>query len=324
MDWPAGSGDWKETMKRIHCLGVVVLDALSGPIGRYPVPRGQTQVVTKAVRFLAGGGAANTSCALGRMGLPTGVFSKVGDDFGGRFLRDEIARCGVDTAGLVLSPDDTTPFTFVGIHDDGDRTFIHTPGANRTFCAGDIDMDRLLDCHFLMYQDLWVKPRLDGPDGAAILAEARRRGVVTILDECFGLGPDLRPLEVMLPHCDYFVPSLDDMRVLYPGAAPEDIVRVLLAGGAGAVVLKMGPEGCLAARGPDRWHVPALPTDVVDTTGAGDCWDAGFLAGLAHGRDLRAAAVTGAAAARFCIQAVGGSTGVPLYEHVRNLAETVS
>ena len=254
------------------------------------------------------------------MGLSAGVFSKLGDDFGGRFLRDEIRRCGVDTRGLVLSPAEATPFTFVGIHADGDRTFIHTPGANLTFHASDLDAERLLDCGFLMYQDLWVKPRLDGPGGANILAEARRRGVVTILDECFGLGPDPRPLELMLPHCDYFVPSIDDLRVLYPGASAEELIGRVLAGGAGAAVLKMGPEGCLAARGPDRWHVPALPTKVVDTTGAGDCWDAGFLAGLANGLDIRQAAVLGAAAAHFCIQAVGGSTGVPSYEQVLQAA----
>ncbi len=307
---------------RIHCLGVIVLDALSGPLSGYPVRPGQTQIVTKQVRFAAGGGAANTGSALARMGLGACVFSKLGDDFAGRYLLDELRASGVDTRGICVSATDATPFTFVGVHADGDRTFIHTPGANLTFSPDDLDRARLLDCDFLLYQDLWVKPAIDGEPGAAILAEARRRGAVTMLDECFGLGPDRRQLEVMLPHCDYFVPSLDDMRVVYPGASAEDVAARLLAGGAGAVVLKMGPEGCLVAqRGGGRRHVPAFPTDVVDTTGAGDCWDAGFIAALAHGEDVFAAAVTGNAAARFCIRAVGGSAGVPSYAEVRRLAE---
>jgi sugar/nucleoside kinase (ribokinase family) len=307
-------------MKRIHCLGVVVLDALSGPLSRYPEPRGASQVVTKQVRFAAGGGAANTASALARMGLGAGVFSKLGDDFAGNFLRDELGSHGVDCAGIRVSPTEATPFTFVAIHSSGERTFIHTPGANLTFSARDLDLERLLDCGFLVYQDLWVKPQLDGEAGAAILAEARRRGIVTVLDECYGLGPDERQMEAMLPHCDYFVPSLDDMRVVYPGASAESIADRLLGGGARTVVLKMGAEGCLVAGAAGRRHVPAFPTQVVDSTGAGDCWDAGFVAALAMGEDVHAAALIGNAAASFCLRAVGGSAGVPSYAEVRGLA----
>ena len=307
-------------MKKTHTLGVVVLDALSGPLGEYPERKGRTQSVTKSVRFLPGGGAANTACSLAKMGLAAGVFSKLGDDFAGRFLLEEIGRSGVETSGIRLSKSDSTPFTFVGIHEDGDRTFIHTPGANLTFAPEDVDLDRLLAADFLLYCDLWCKPRLDGPPGAAILAEARRRGVVTLLDECFGLGPDRVQLEPMLPHCDYFVPSLDDMRVIYPGASAGQVADTLLAGGAKTVVLKMGGEGCLVACGRQRVRVPAFPTRVVDATGAGDSWDAGFLAALAHGEDVATAARIGNAAASFCIQAVGGASGIPAYEVVREKA----
>jgi sugar/nucleoside kinase (ribokinase family) len=307
-------------MKRIHTLGVVVLDALSGPLGDYPERKGRTQSVTKSVRFLPGGGAANTAGSLAKMGLAAGIFSKLGDDFAGRFLLEEFARSGVETAGIRLSKADTTPFTFVGIHEDGDRTFVHTPGANLTFAPEDVDLDRLLAADFLLYCDLWCKPRLDGLPGAAILAEARRRGVVTLLDECFGLGPNREQMEAMLPHCDYFLPSLDDMRVIYPGASVDHVADALLACGVSTVVLKMGGEGCLVARGKERVRVPAFPTRVVDATGAGDSWDAGFLAGLAHGEDVLAAARIGNAAASFCIQAVGGASGIPEYAAVREKA----
>jgi sugar/nucleoside kinase (ribokinase family) len=69
-----------------------------------------------------------------------------------------------------------------------------------------------------------------------------------------------------------------------------------------------------------RRHVPAFPTQVVDSTGAGDCWDAGFVAALAMGEDVHAAALIGNAAASFCLRAVGGSAGVPSYAEVRGLA----
>lgn len=305
------------TSKRIHCTGILVADALSGPLESYPVPRVRVQSVTQTIRFMLGGGAGNTASALGKMGLQAAAFSKVGDDPNGAFLIRELQQAGVDTAGVKVSAADSTPFTFVGIHPDGDRTFIHTPGANKTFCAGDLDLDRLLDADFLLYQDLWVLPRLDGAPGAAILAEARRRGVTTLLDECWGLGPNRELYETMLPHCDYALPSMDDMRAIYPGKSPEEIIRHVMGMGPKTVVLKMGPEGCILAEGDKRTHIPSVATKVVDTTGAGDCFDAGFLAGLAEGLSAEKCAKLGAACASFCIEAVGGTTGVPSLETVK-------
>ncbi|MHB9023269.1 MAG: carbohydrate kinase family protein [Armatimonadota bacterium] len=307
-------------MKRIHCIGILVVDALSGPLARYPEPGVLTQVNTESLRFSPGGGAANTATALARMGLPVSVFSKVGGDLNGDFLLQQLARSRVDTANVARADAETTPFTFVGIHPDGNRTFIHTPGVNLTFSPADIDIDRLLDTDFLIYQDLNVLPALDGHPGAALLAEARRRGVTTFLDACWGLGPNRERLEAMLPYCDYVLPSVDDMRAIYPGTA-EEIVDCLLNAGAGTVILKMGSSGCLVAQGSSRMTVPVLPANVVDTTGAGDCWDAGFIAGLAHDLEPLAAARMGNACAAFCIESVGGATGIPAYAEVADRAE---
>jgi len=307
-------------MKTIHCVGCLVVDFLSGPLKQYPVPKVQTQVTTKSVRIMPGGGAANTPSALARMGIPVGVFSKVGDDLTGEFVRHELAKLGVDTSGIKVSASDTTPMTYVGIHADGDRTFIHTPGANATFSWNDLNLDRVLAADYLLYQDLWVLATMDGESGARLLAEAQKRGVVTFLDECFGNGPKRETLELMLPHCDYFTPSIDDLRVIYPGASEQELADRLLGLGARVVVLKMGSEGCMVARGKDYTRVPALPAKVVDTTGAGDCWDAGFLAGLSQGEDVVTAARIGNACAAFSIEAVGGSTGVPSYEAVKQRA----
>ncbi len=210
----------------------------------------------------------------------------------------------------------------MGIHTDGDRTFIHTPGANLTFSPEDLDIEQLLATDFLLYQDLWVLPKLDGNPGAALLAEAQRRGVVTLLDECWGLGPHRETFERMLPHCDYVLPSLDDMSAIYPDRSAHEIADAILEFGVRAAVLKMGPKGCLVAEGSKRTTVEALSAEVVDTTGAGDCWNAGFISGLMHGEDVVTSARIGAACAAYCIGTVGGSSGVPeLAAVVRRAAE---
>lgn len=303
-------------MATVHCLGVLVVDALSGPLPHYPVPGVTTQVNTRSVKFLPGGGAANTGSALAQLGVPVAVFSKVGADPNGGFLRSELKRNGADVSHIRESAGESTPFTFVGIHPNGDRSFIHTPGCNLTFSAKDLDLEALYGCQALLYQDMWVLPSLDGPAAPEILAEARRRGITTLLDECYGLGPDREIFEAALPHCDVVLPSADDMRIIYPGLAPGEIAARLREKGAGRVVLKLGREGCLVSGSKGSTHLPSLAGEIVDTTGAGDCFDAGFIAGLVNGLDDVQAAQAGNLAAAECIRNVGGAVGIPRFQTI--------
>ena len=316
-------------MATVHCLGVLVVDALSGPLPHYPVPGVTTQVNTRSIKFLAGGGAANTSSALGQLGVSVAVFSKVGSDTNGQFLRSELERNHVEVSCIRISAEDSTPFTFVGIHPNGDRSFIHTPGCNLTFSVNDLDLEKLWDCRMLLYQDMWVMPRLDGPAAPKILAQAQQRGVLTLLDECYGLGPDRAVFEAALPFCDVVLPSADDMRVIYPGLEPAKLVACLHQKGACRVVLKLGPAGCLVSTDKGTVHLPSVATEVVDTTGAGDCFNAGFIAGLVNGLSDLEAAKVGNLAAAACVRNVGGAVGIPnygslsAYEHKGNSRKAV-
>jgi sugar/nucleoside kinase (ribokinase family) len=290
---------------------VLVLDALCGPLPSYPVAKVRPQVNVRQVRLQPGGGAANTSAALAQIGISVALFTKAGTDAAGDLALQQLNRLGVDTAAVVRAADVTTPFTFVGIHPDGDRTFVHAPGANRTMRVADFDQDRLLDAEFLFYQDHWVLPESDGRPGAELLRRARDRGRVTLLDECWGLGPRADTLEAMLPFADYVLPSYEDLLAIYPGLTPAAMAQHLRRLGAGCVVLKLGAEGCLVCDGGEPLAVPSSAGEIVDTTGAGDCFDAGFIAGLAHGLQPRQAAVLGSRAAAACIAHVGGAAGIP-------------
>jgi sugar/nucleoside kinase (ribokinase family) len=307
-------------MAAVHCLGVLVVDALSGPLPKYPVPGLTTQVNTQSIKFLPGGGAANTSSALGQLGVSVSVFSKVGADMNGQFLRSELQRNGVDASHVREAVQETTPFTFVGIHPAGDRSFIHTPGCNLTFSVSDLDLEALYACRALLYQDMWVLPQLDGPSAAEILAGAQKRGVITLLDECYGLGPNRDVFETALPHCDVVLPSYDDMRLIYPGVEPAGVAARLRQLGARRVILKLGKEGCLVSNEQGSRQFASVATEIVDTTGAGDCFDAGFIAGLMNGLDDFQAARIGSQAAAACIRHVGGAVGIPTYQILANLA----
>lgn len=298
---------------RVHCYGIMVLDALCGPLSHYPVPRVEAQVNVSQVRLQPGGGAANSAAALAQVGVPVALFTKIGADAVGDLALQQLSRYGVDTSGVVRSATESTPFTFVGVHPDGERSFVHVPGANRSLRVSDLAESRLLDTQFLFYQDHWVLPESDGRPGAELLSKARARGVVTLLDECWGLGPRADTLEAMLPYADYVLPSHDDLLAIYPGLPPAAMAARLRELGAGCVVLKLGAQGCLVCDGGEPLAVPSCARAVVDTTGAGDCFDAGFIAGLVHGLAAREAAVLGSRAAAACIAHLGGACGIPPY-----------
>ncbi|MBD3240524.1 MAG: hypothetical protein GF331_08050 [Chitinivibrionales bacterium] len=294
-------------MATINVTGIAVVDALCGPIAQYPEPRVRTQVTAEYLSLQPGGGAVNTAATLAHLGIASAAFTKVGSDANGRFLVDTLAGYGVDTTGIRQSQHESTPYTFVGIHPDGDRTFIHTPGANLTICAQDLDTDRLYDCTCLMYQDCHVLPSLDGAPGAAMLREARRRGIVTLLDECWGMGPNREVFETMVAEADFALPSLDDMAAIYPDRAPESIAEAIRSLGPKCVVLKMGADGCLVCSGAHCEHVPAQKAEPVDTTGAGDSFDAGFVAALVRGAEPMEAARYGARVGAARVRVVGAS-----------------
>src|SRR5690348_16940794 len=248
--WRRRQSQLKDAMATVHCLGVLVVDALSGPLPQYPVPGVTPQVNTRSIKFMPGGGAANTGSALAQLGVSVAVFSKIGADPNGSFLRVELQRHGVEVSHIRQSAGESTPFTFVGIHPTGERSFIHTPGCNLTFSLDDLDLEALCACRVLLYQDMWVLPKMDGPAAPTILAQAQKRGVITVLDECYGLGPNREIFEAALPYCDVVLPSFDDMRVIYPDLAPVDIAAQLRQKGARSVVLKLGRDGCLVVGAP--------------------------------------------------------------------------
>lgn len=318
-------------MAMVNVLGVAVVDAISGPLAAYPTPRSQPQVITERVWFCPGGGAVNTAATLAQLGINVALFTKVGADANGRLIVETLAGYGVDTSSVVLAAGESTPFTFVGLHPDGDRTFIHTPGTNLTFGRADLDLDSLLDCGYLLYPDLNVLPNLDGEAATEILSAARAHGAITLLDECWGLGPSRERLETVAAFADYLLPSADDIAALYPDLPPPDLVSHLAgllatapALAQRAALLKMGVDGVLlrapgaVAADSDRRDIgpvsiPAAPLSaeqLVDTTGAGDAFDAGFIAALTAGLSLESAARYGTRVAAERIKVLGASTPI--------------
>lgn len=300
-------------MTDVVCLGILVADAIARPVPAVP-PRGALALVDE-ISLHGGGCALNTASALARLGLSAAVCGKVGVDPFGDFLLGVLDERGVDRRGVLRDPEAPTSATVVLVDEDGERTFLHQPGANGRLRAEELDPDLLYAGRALHLAGALVLDALDGEPTAAILAEARARGLLTSLDTVWDATGRWERVLPSLPHVDLFAPSLAEAEAISGERGPEAAAAWLRARGAGTVAIKLGPAGCYVL---DVGHVPAPTVKAVDGTGAGDAFVAGLLYGLLAGWPLERSAALASAAGALATTAVGAVEGV------RGLEETLA
>ncbi len=296
--------------KTIVCLGIMVADLVGGPL--HALPKRGTLVLVDKMGLFPGGCAVNTATALVRLGLPASVIGKVGHDSLGDFMLDTLSERGVDVQGVRRDPETGTATTMVMLDPDGERRFIHYLGANANLVVGDVDFDLVEKSAILHIAGCFIMPGIDGEPTAGLLKRARSAGVTTFLDTAWDAqGRWMKLLAPVLPHLDYIVPSLAEARAITGFVEPADVAKALLDSGVGTVALKMGAAGCLVMTGDGRpRHFPAYQVNVVDATGAGDAFAAGFIAGVYLGWSIEQTARLANAVGALCVTGMGAQGGV--------------
>ena len=301
----------------VACLGIMVADIVARPVTGLPA-RGQLALVER-MELHTGGCAVNTGIALAKLGRRVAVLGKVGRDGFGDFVCNVLAQYGIDTSGVVRDPVTNTSATMVMVDPEGERTFLHYLGANGTLCADDVDFDVVKQAEILHVAGSFLMPTFDGQQTAEVLQKAHEMGVKTSLDTAWdSTGRWFATIEPVLPHIDYFLPSFEEAVQIAGCDEPEEVADFFLGYGMEIVALKMGAQGCFVKSAERTIRLPAYNVQVVDATGAGDCFAAGFLAGLSMGWDLELTAKLANAAGAACVTAIGATTGV------RSLEETLA
>jgi ribokinase len=276
-------------------------------------PPGSEQVIDAEVRaavdeellkFSAsrsgGGQAANTACAMARLGYATTMVGRVGDDEDGRFLLDELRPAD----GSLLARRGVTGRVYVLLDEDGERRNLVAGGANDQFVPADLPAD-LPQARFALFTSFVG----DRPLAAQLaLLERLPAGTEVAFDpgELYAHKGLQRVLPI-LSRCAYLFANERELEMLCSRSLPESLELVLKAG-VRLVICKMGSRGArLVGRGVDV-YVPPLPAEVVDVTGAGDVFAAGFLAALTEGLGLEGAGRLGAWAASRGIEGLGRSS----------------
>ncbi|HWJ66070.1 MAG TPA: PfkB family carbohydrate kinase [Nocardioides sp.] len=289
----------------VAAVGVHVLD--THVIGVESIPDRSDGQLVETIRMSPAGTAGGTAVVLARLGAQVRSYGAVGTDPVGDTLLGLLAREGVDTSGLVRKDDAQTSASVLPVRPNGDRPAWHCIGANGAFTLADLP-DDLLDG--ITHLHLGGPEFLGGDAAAELLARARAAGVTTSVDVLAPGDPDLLAwIAAVLPHTDHLLPN-DEQVLGFTGAATlAEGATALLGHGVGCVAVTQGAKGALVADASGVSEVPALKVDVVDTTGCGDAFSAGYLRGLSLGRTPVDAARLGCATAAHVAGGLGTDAG---------------
>jgi sugar/nucleoside kinase (ribokinase family) len=292
-------------MMKAIAMGVHVLDVLVRPVEE--IPEGQGGQLVEEIKVTPAGSAGGTAVVLAKLGAEVRSAGAIGSDAAGDMLLALLESHGIDTSLLVRRDDVQTSASVLPIRANGDRPAFHVVGANGTYGPDDAPWDALADATHL---HLGGPEFMGGEAAAKILSRAREGGAVTSADVLAPGDPGLLDwIGDALPQLDYLLPN--EEQVL--GFTGEDDLaagcRALVERGVGCVAATRGAEGVLIVDADGEESVPAFEVDVVDTTGCGDAFSAGFLRGLSLDRDRESAARLGCAAAALVAQGLGTDHG---------------
>jgi ribokinase len=304
-------------MADVITLGDVNVDIIAR-FDHYPA-KGE-DALAHTTEIHCGGSAANTAMALARIGIRTSLISRVGPDSWALKALSCLNRAGVDPSGLQRDPAAMTGMMYVIVTADGERTILGHRGANVFTDASQIreaEIQQARLFHLSGYALLTEPQR-----SAALLAlemASRHKLTVTLDPGMTASKVALEEMRALLPVVDILLPSLSEAQALTGLTAPEACAQALLERGVEVVALKLGKEGCLIATDTKLVRVPGFTIEARDSTGAGDSFAAGLIAGFLGGLDWTSAAILGNALGAMAAAQVGSGSVAPRAEEVRAL-----
>lgn len=305
---------------RITVIGAAIIDVLAGPVNAQVFQTGSQPVEKTGLSF--GGDALNEAVVLSRLGKKVQLISKVGKDEAGARVMDYAEGCGLATECIIQEEGLTTGINIVLLDEKGERHFLTNPqGSLRKLALEDIlpYADAMGDV--VSFASIFVSPLLDIPAMEQLFARIKEKpGRVLMADMTKAKnGERLEDIRCLLPYIDYVLPNEDEIALLTGICDSRKNAELLVEAGVGCAVVKCGAKGCIIATKEAVLEVPACSIkELVDTTGAGDCFAAGFLWALSEGYSLEDCGRMACAVASCSVEKVGATEGVVSLEDCMN------
>jgi glutamate-1-semialdehyde 2,1-aminomutase len=299
------------SLGRVVALGAHILDVLGRPVES--IPSGQGSARLAEIRATPAGTAAGTAVDLARLGAEVYAVGAVGDDLLADLLEAAMRGHGVDTGGLVRVPGTQTSATILPIRPNGERPALHVPGAMPLLRLEDIDLAGVASAQVLLVGAPDALGWLTEHGLADVVAAAKAGGALVVVDVLRPGSPrDLGRLRGVLAEADWFLPNGEQICALTGRTDPVQAIDDVLALGTAGVAVTLGAAGALVATrgGGAPARVPAIDVAVVDTTGCGDAFNAGMIAGLLQGASPVDAAWLGVACGALAATGLGSDAGI--------------
>lgn len=295
----------------VTIIGPAIVDIMAGPVGENLFKKGTLPM--EDIHLTYGGNAYNEAVILSRFGLRVNLITKIGADDAGKRLFAKIADEGVITDGIVEEDGISTGINIVLFDKAGERHFLTNPnGSLRKLSEGDIENNLHEIGRIVCFSCMFISPLLDIPAMTRIFKLIKKvPNTVLIVDMTKAKnGETIKDLQPLLGYIDYILPNEEELSII-SGTNIDTAAKELLHSGVAHVVVKRGGKGCKVYTGNNEKEVPAYVTNqMLDTTGAGDSFAAGFIYGLCQGFELEECAKFANATASCCVEKVGATEGI--------------
>lgn len=296
-------------------VGLTILDVAGRSVST--IPEGGGVQFIEQIRLNPAGTAAGALINAAKLGIKVSTAACLGKDEKAEFILGAYRRLGIDCSLIQYSSDYQTSATILPIRANGERPAWHCRGASDALFIAEEDFPAVLNCRYLHHGGTGLLAAMDQGQSARLLAAARQRGVVTSFDL---IAPDdntLALLRPLLPNIDYFMPSLEEAAFLCGRTEPDEIARFFIEAGVKNCILKEGARGSWWCDGEQCLHIPAYQVAATDTTGCGDSYCGGFIAGLAKGLTVPQACQLASAVAALVATGLGSDAGVTDWQQVQ-------
>jgi sugar/nucleoside kinase (ribokinase family) len=275
---------------------------------------GQVEQLVDSADLTVGSSSAIFACGAARLGLKVAFVGVCGADIFGRFMLDELSHHAVDVSGVIVDPSQPTGLSVIlipsgGEEAAGNRAILTHLGTINCLRAEQVTRAMLQKARHLHIASYFLQTALQSglPD---LFRSAHALGLTASLDTNWDPSGTWRGFEELLGLVDVFMPNQNEALVI-SGAATLEAALQILSRKCRVVAVKCGPEGALARQGDEAVRVAALPVQVVDTVGAGDSFDAGFLFGWLKGWNLERTVTLAVACGSLSTRAAGGTSAQP-------------
>ena len=269
---------------------------------------GQVEKLVDSAALTIGSSSAIFACGVARLGLKVAFVGICGEDVFGRFMLNEMSKRGVDVSHVIIRPDGQTGLSVI-LNQQSDRAILTHSGLIAELQASDITDSLLAQARHLHVASYFLQTKLQ-PDLPVLFKRAHALGLSTSLDTNYDPSERWAGFDELLAVTYVFLPNEAEAKSL-TGAGNVEDATTMLGSKVEALAIKLGKDGALGMSKSQRVQVKSIPVNVMDTVGAGDSFDAGFIYGYLNGWELEKSLQLACVCGALSTQQAGGTNGQP-------------